>query len=229
LVEKRYERFSEGLAAAAALLVFGWVAALAMSGAAVPSDLAIRNTIHAFASPTLTEVMRAVTQLGSSPFLVVLGAILVWRLIAAGRRRAALVLVAASLGGEAFDQVLKLVFRRPRPETFFGFIAPSGYSFPSGHAIASICFWGVVAAIAAARMQSPYARAAMWLSAALLAVWIGLSRIYLGAHYPSDVLGGYAAAVVWVMVIRTGYRAWLRRGVAGRSAGQGKETAGAPW
>lgn len=224
-MEKGNEGFSEGLAAAAALLVFGWVAVRVAGGAAVPSDLAVRSAIHGFASPTLTAVMRAVTQLGSSSFLVVLGAILVWRLVAAGRRRAAVVLVAASLGGEAFDQVLKLVFRRPRPETFFGFIAPSGYSFPSGHAIASICFWGVLAAIAAARMQSRYARAATWLSAALLAGWIGVSRIYLGAHYPSDVLGGYAAAVVWVAAVRAGYRVWLSRGVAGR----GEESAAAPW
>jgi undecaprenyl-diphosphatase len=103
---------------------------------------------------------------------------------------------------------LKLIFRRARPEAFFGYAEPITYSFPSGHSIVSACFYGVLAAILTARMKSRARRIAIWMAAALLAFLIGLSRIYLGVHYPSDVLAGYAAAVIWVVAVRTGYERW---------------------
>jgi undecaprenyl-diphosphatase len=109
----------------------------------------------------------------------------------------------AALGAEALDQILKLLFDRPRPETFFGFAAPVTHSFPSGHAMVSCCFFGVMAVILAARAPSRLKRTAIFAAAAILVVLIGFSRVYLGYHYPTDVLGGYAAAVVWLAVVRT--------------------------
>src|ERR1700682_753225 len=115
-----------------------------------------------------------------------------------GRRRPAILLVVAAAGAVALDELLKLVFHRPRPEAYFGYPLPSSYSFPSGHAVSSCCFYGVLAAIVTARMRSRAAKSAVWTAAALMAALIGLSRIYLGVHYPSDVVAGYAVAVVWV-------------------------------
>src|SRR2546425_720020 len=125
--------------AAACLVLFGWLATVLLRGETFRFDASVRNAIHAWASPQLTYAMRGVTQLGSAWFLFSLAAILVWRLANMGRRRAALILVAASLGALALDQILKLVFRRPRPEVFFGLPKLSSYSFPSGHSVESAC------------------------------------------------------------------------------------------
>ncbi|HMC29816.1 MAG TPA: phosphatase PAP2 family protein, partial [Candidatus Angelobacter sp.] len=78
---------------------------------------------------------------------------------------------------------------------------PNSYSFPSGHALTSLCFYGVMAGLLSARIKSLPWRIALWTAAVLLIIAIGLSRIYLGVHYPSDVLAGYLAATVWVSAV----------------------------
>jgi undecaprenyl-diphosphatase len=128
-----------------------------------------------------------------------------------GRKLAAALLVAAAIGAEAVDELLKLVFHRQRPEAFFGNPGPSSYGFPSGHAISACCFYGVLAAIVTARIRSRWKQAAVWVAAAILAGLIGLSRIYLGVHYPSDVIAGYAGGIVWVAALRASYDVWPRR------------------
>jgi len=198
-------------AAAAALLLFGYLANEVLRGETLRFDSFIRNNVHSWASPPLTYAMRAVTQLGAPRFLIVLSLVLILWLARMGRKRAAILLVVAAAGAAALDELLKLVFHRPRPEAFFGYPEPSTYSFPSGHAIASCCFYGVLAAIVTARMRSRGAKIAVWTAAALVAAAIGFSRIYLGVHYPSDVVAGYAVAVVWVAALRASYGAWLRR------------------
>jgi undecaprenyl-diphosphatase len=196
------------LATALALILFVWLAREVMRGDAMRLDTPIRNAVHARSSPPLTAMMRSLSLIGSEVGLVPLGAILVWWLVAAKRRRAAVVLAVAALGAEALDQIMKLLFNRPRPEPFFGLAAPITHSFPSGHAMVSCCFFGVLAAILAARERSRARRVAIFAAAAILVALMGFSRVYLGFHYPTDVLAGYAAAVVWLGVVRAGYLAF---------------------
>lgn len=198
-------------AATAALVLFAWLATQVFRETAIGFDAAIRQGVHTWASPGLTLFFRFVSECGSEKFLVPLGGVIVWRLAAAGRRHAAILFAVAAAGGEALDYSLKLLFRRTRPEVFFGLTAPSTYSFPSGHAMLSACFFGVLAAVLAPRIRSKSRRAALWAAAAAVSLTIGLSRIYLGVHYPSDVAAGYSAAVVWVLSVRAGYEIWLRR------------------
>jgi undecaprenyl-diphosphatase len=214
----RYDRTTvAGFAAAlAALLLFAWLAGGVMRGEAAGFDAPVRAAVHSLTSPALTRAMLGFTWLGSVPCVVGLGAILVWRLVKAGRRRAAIILAIATAGAEALDQVLKLVFQRARPEAFFGFPDPVTYSFPSGHAITAASFYGVLAAIVAVREKRRAVRAAVWCAAALAAAAIGLSRVYLGVHYPSDVVAGYAVAVVWLAALRAAYGMWRRRRAAPR-------------
>jgi undecaprenyl-diphosphatase len=159
-----------------------------------------------------------VTQFGSEFWIVPFGAFVVWRMIATGRRHAAVLVVIAAAGAEALDFALKQMFHRERPEVFFGLTAPETYSFPSGHAMVSACFYGVLAAVVAPRLRTAGQRAGLWAGAVAAALLIGASRIYLGVHYPSDVLAGYAAAIVWVLSVRAGYAVWRRRVSAGPSA-----------
>jgi undecaprenyl-diphosphatase len=197
--------------AAAALVVFGWLANQVFHGATIHFDAVVRDAIHSFASPALTWFFRVATEFGSEIFLVPFGAFVVWRLASAGRRHAAVLFAAAAAGAEALDYLLKLLFHRTRPAVFFGLTAPGTYSFPSGHSMLSACFFGVLAALATARMASYAQKLAVWAAAAIATLLIGLSRVYLGVHYPSDVLAGYAAAVIWVVSVRAGYAVWLRR------------------
>ena len=199
------------LGAAAALVLFAWLADQVLRGQTMAFDAGVRNAVHAWASPYLTYAMRGFTFLGSPVCVIGIAALVVWQLVSAGRRRAAALLVVATCGAEGLDQILKLLFHRQRPEAFFGIADPITYSFPSGHAITAACFYGVLAAILTVRSSSLLAKAGLWTLAAVMAASIGFSRVYLGVHYPSDVLAGYAAAVVWVGAVRAGYFVWLRR------------------
>ena len=194
------------LVAALALILFAWLAREVVRGDAMRLDAPIREAVHARSSPALTAVMRGVSLCGSEVVLVPLGLILVWWLVAAKRRRAAVVFAVAALGAEGLDQAMKLLFHRPRPEPFFGLASPITHSFPSGHAMVSCCFFGVLAAILAARQPSRIKRMAIFAAAALLVALMGFSRVYLGFHYPTDVVAGYAAAVIWLAAIKPASR-----------------------
>jgi len=114
-----------------ALILFVWLAREVTRGDAMRLDTPIRNAVHARSSPPLTGMMRGVSLIGSEVVLVPIGVILVWRLVAAKRRRAAVVFGVAALGAEALDQIMKLLFYRPRPEPFFGLASPITHSFPA--------------------------------------------------------------------------------------------------
>jgi undecaprenyl-diphosphatase len=112
-----------------------------------------------------------------------------------GWRRSAVFVIFAMAGAFVLEVTLKLAFHRPRPTPFFG-PQPSSYSFPSGHALASFCFYGVLAGVVNSRVRHQDLRAPIWIASALLVAVIGFSRIYLGVHHPTDVMAGYAAAGV---------------------------------
>ena len=194
-----------------ALFFFGWLSGEVLRGQTRGFDLAVRQEIHGWASPRLTYAMRGITLFGSTAAIGFLSLLLLWQLVRTGRRRAAVLLIIAAVGAMALNQALKLIFRRTRPEPFFGYALPHSYSFPSGHSIISCCFYGVVAAILTVTMRSRAAKAATWAAAAVMTLLVGLSRIYLGVHHASDVLAGYAAAVIWVGAVRAGYEIWRRR------------------
>ncbi len=202
-------------AAMGALVFFAWLSSEVLRGSTLQFDMLVRNHIHGIASPRLTRVMLGITQLGSLWVLLPMGALFVATLLTAGRKRAALFFVIAAAGAAAMNEIMKLYFHRRRPDAFFGYHQPRSYSFPSGHSIESACFYGVMAAILAVRIRSRAARTAVWAAAVLLAAAVGFSRVYLGVHYPTDVLAGYAGAVIWVTSIHSAYE-FLQRRRAGR-------------
>jgi membrane-associated phospholipid phosphatase len=178
-------------AAIGGLLLFGAMAYPLVRGEAIGFDLPVRAAIHGWAFPALTVAMRLITMLGSEYFLVPLAAILVWRLEKRGERKAACLLAAGILTAEAASQLLKTLIHRPRPEVFFGLVPTETYSFPSGHAFVPAVYFGILADILAA--------GARWRAAVVvMAAFLGFSRVYLGYHYPSDVVAGWALAVVWL-------------------------------
>jgi membrane-associated phospholipid phosphatase len=221
-----YERLGAlllaGLALAiCSLLFFAWLAEEMLEGETGAFDEGVRSFAQSHASPALTSVMRGVTLLGSTKFLVALGICILIAFVLAGWRRGAMLFAVTMGGATVLNLALKSSFRRVRPAPFFDTPLPSSYSFPSGHALLSFCFYGALAAILAARLPCRSARAAVWVSATLLVALIGISRVYLGVHYPSDVLAGYAAAMVWVMTVAFGDYVARSRTDADNSAGDG--------
>jgi membrane-associated phospholipid phosphatase len=101
------------------------------------------------------------------------------------------------LGGVVLNELLKHLFERARPDAF-RVVEAAGYSFPSGHAMVSLCFYGMIAFLIARNIPLWRWRLVVMVSAALFILSIGISRIYLGVHYPSDVLAGYTAGTMWL-------------------------------
>ena len=166
---------------------------------AIGFDAALRAAAEMLASPGLTEAMRAVTQLGSQWVVIGISALLLAGLLYAGRRRAAWLALVTISGAEFWLWALKTLFHRARPAPFFDTPLPTSYSFPSGHALLSACLYGLIAELAASRLHGWARWAAVSAITALILV-IGCSRVYLGVHYPTDVIGGYLVAVLWLTV-----------------------------
>lgn len=180
------------------LLFFGWLAGEVFEGETTIFEEAVRNFVHEFAAPPLTALMKFFSFLGSPLFLVIFGVIIITVLLYLKRRRAVMLFLITMAGEIALDLALKAFFGRVRPAAFFDYPLPASYGFPSGHAFGSLCFYGILAWLAAARTANKRAKIEIGASAFGLIFFIGLSRIYLGVHYPSDVLAGYAAGLFWV-------------------------------
>lgn len=184
----------------AALFSFMLLAWWVRSGGSTSFDLWLRAAIHAWASPSLTRAMLAITTLGSGWFLVPMAGLLWWRLAVSGRRREAIWFLAFSVSAELISQLLKLSLHRPRPEVFFQLPIAETYSFPSGHAFVSTVFYGLVTIILIAGPHPGRRRVAAAGFTGAIILLIGFSRVYLGYHYPSDVFGGWALALAWLSV-----------------------------
>jgi membrane-associated phospholipid phosphatase len=185
------------LIAVISLFAFGWLAEEMLEGDTQQFDAFVRTDIHQLATPSLTRLMQVFSFLGSVAVVTALCLVAICVSLHFRRARTAALLAITMLGVAAFDVALKHAFHRPRPVAFFG-PTPSTYSFPSGHALGSLCFYGTLAAILAPLARGRSAKFCVWMAAVLLVGMIGLSRIYLGVHYPSDVIAGYCAAAVWV-------------------------------
>lgn len=184
------------LAAVLSLYLFAKLASEVREGDTISFDNAVRTWVHQFASPGMTLAMQAISLLGYDVLLLEL-VIAMAVFLRLRWRRAAAWLAVTMAGAVALDMALKHAFHRHRPTPFFG-DAPHSYSFPSGHAVASFCFYGVLAGLIADRVERLSLRIAVGFVAAVLVLAIGISRIYLGVHYPSDVIAGYLAAAMWV-------------------------------
>lgn len=179
-----------------ALFLFSWIAESVSHQRTTNFDFMVRTQVHRYASPGTTKAMVAVSFLGGDG--LVAAAILALVLFLWFRWRRATAWLSVTLAGAlVLDMTLKVAFHRLRPTPFFGPL-PRTYSFPSGHALFSFCFYGVLAGLLAGRVRSLPWRILIWTFAALLVFAIGLSRIYLGVHYPSDVVAGYLTATIWV-------------------------------
>lgn len=160
-------------------------------------DQPILLGIHAHASPVLDRLVPLLTELGGP--VVVTCTTMALTLLFLRRRQFArvMIIVGGVAGGAALNLILKAYFGRPRPMLWPRLVSEGNFSFPSGHAMTTMA---LVAAIIAVLWYTRWRRHAIILGSLYVLV-IGLTRMYLGVHYPSDVLGGWAIGAVWVIVV----------------------------
>lgn len=183
--------------ATVALLCFSWLSEEVLERGTARFDSSVRGVVHQYASPPVTAIFKFVTNLGDWPVVLAGTLALIFYFLYRRDRDHLGVLLVTMAGAGVLDGVLKLAFHRLRPDPFFG-AKPTTYSFPSGHALISFCFYGLIAGMINFQLEERRLRALVWLIAGLLIGLIGLSRIYLGVHWPSDVVAGYAAAIIWM-------------------------------
>lgn len=161
-------------------------------------DTKIALAVHTAQTPILDYVMITFTQIGTGPVLIASIALVSLWAVKRGRRSFAIVLVVNSVAAMVLNPLLKQVFSRARPTLFEVIARPDTYSFPSGHSMSAMSIYGALAAVAIA--LRPSARLPIVIAAAVLITCIGFSRVYLGVHWPMDVLAGWAAGVPFVVV-----------------------------
>lgn len=164
-------------------------------------DDTVYGFVSGFISDEMTGVMKLFTFIGSGwtiTFLAVLIPFLIFVFKKKKHYRLGLLLSANIVLGALFNQLLKHLFQRPRPD-LLRMIEISGYSFPSGHAMNSMIFYGFITYLLVknGRHWSRYMFAG---SMGLMILLIGISRIYLGVHYASDVLAGFLIGLCWLVL-----------------------------
>ena len=195
------------LVSALALALFVWLGFQVRSGAPTAFDLAGREMLRSLETPTLSAIMWGASVYGAPVRLSPLGLVAAAFFLYRGWRRGALLVIVTLAGAWALDTGLKLLFARARPQAFFDYYpAPESYSFPSGHALFAVCFFGGLAVLLTHRLRRGAFRTTVWLVTAIIVLLIGSSRVYLGVHHPTDVVGGFAVGVIWVTAVALGDR-----------------------
>ncbi len=144
----------------------------------------------------LTPIMQSISELALPVVLLVM--LLAVQAFAPGRQPG-LCATCNLVGVVLLNQAFKFIVQRPRPEGF-RLIAESGYSFPSGHSMVAMGFYGLLAWMAWHYEPDPFVRRASVAGFGLVVALIGVSRIYLGVHYASDVIAGFCLALAWLLV-----------------------------
>jgi undecaprenyl-diphosphatase len=147
----------------------------------------------------LTQAMTDLTAFGGLTGLLVVTAATIGFLSFSRRTRTALFVLAATGSGAALGSLLKLVYDRPRPAIVPHLVEVASSSFPSGHATDAAVVYLTLGALLARTVAEPVLRVYILCAAALLVLLVGVSRVYLGVHWPSDVVGGWTIGAAWAL------------------------------
>jgi undecaprenyl-diphosphatase len=187
-------------------LAAGYVA-LAIAACAWPRDAVdVAVSLAVQRADAMDVVWRAASALGGNAIAVILPVVAVVALLAVRARREAVWLTASTLGAFAIEYATKLLVARPRPGPPVEVReAVTGPGFPSGHVTSYVALFGFLAVIACARVRRRGLRIAAVAAVVAVVALVGPSRVYLGAHWPSDVVGGYLVSGAWLLVVARWY------------------------
>ncbi|MGU3469785.1 phosphatase PAP2 family protein [Paenibacillus sp. D51F] len=186
-------------------------------------DERVSDAVQGIASQSLTAVMKGFTTAGSGPWVTGIMIVIVVALLLVGYRRELIFFVGVIVGSSLLNLLLKLIFHRARPDVH-RIIDAAGYSFPSGHSMAAFTLYGITIYFLWKHLERSWMKAAAVSAGIVMIIMIGISRIYLGVHYPSDVLGGYLISASWLTASIGWYERYLEerwRSKKSRSVGRG--------
>ncbi len=178
-------------------------------GPLVRVDTAAANDLHDWArgSPAAVRILEAISFVGSPPWLTVIVVVAVVYVLRRHRVRLAVFLVATTLTGGLIDTAVKIAVDRDRPSLDAPVATAHGQSFPSGHAMSSTIAYGALLLVLMPAL-APKARRPAVAGVVVLVLAIGFSRLALGVHYVSDVIGGYALGLAWLAASTAAFSVW---------------------
>ncbi|MFO1037464.1 MAG: phosphatase PAP2 family protein [Geminicoccaceae bacterium] len=218
------------LMAAAGLWAFFWIAEEVGEGDSASLDRAVLLLFRSAADPTdplgppwLEGAVRDITALGGVTVLTIVTIVVTLYLWLARYRREAVFLLCAIIGAALLAHGIKLMIERPRPDLVPHGVEVYTASFPSGHATGAAATWLTLGTLTARFSPRRRLKVLAIGTGVTLALLIGLSRIYLGVHWPSDVLAGWTLGAAWALFCWAVARALQRRGVIAEPAGDERE------
>ena len=197
MLEKKRKNYIRWTIMGCALIFFGVIASQVVQNPVIGFDETVRHWVYQQRSPLLSTIFIPVTYMGNWQTITMLAAILL--AIPKTRRDIGLPFAVVSLSSTVLYKIVKGIFERPRPELEARLIPQGGFSFPSGHSMNCIVCFGIL--IYLIRRYCPDRRAANILTVLLilLITGIGTSRVYVGVHFPTDVLGGWSLGLAFLM------------------------------
>lgn len=171
--------------------------------ALVQADLRIINLVSHFRTPSLNQFMLFITDLANGKTItiaVIFSLIILFLLKKWSYINSLLIFV---IGGEIFVWIIKNIIDRPRPPLTEALITENSYSLPSGHTFVAVAFYGLITFFLFHSLNKKYLRIISLILGIVLVILIGISRIYLGAHWPSDILASYTSGLAWLSIIIT--------------------------
>lgn len=179
------------------LLLLVWT--VMTDGWIVPIDVRIEYWLYASRSLSWNQFFTFVTAFGNWKF-VGLSTLLITALFAShGRKHNAFALLTTLIGAEATAGISKLILERPRPMGI-GVFNETSFSFPSGHATVALAFYGFLGYLLWRKKKQPLEKRVVLILTTLVILLVGFSRLYLGLHYLSDVIGGYLISTIWLLI-----------------------------
>jgi undecaprenyl-diphosphatase len=190
------------LAASAAVWFFVVLLIQVVTGGTLTgTDTRIINLVATLRTPGADTVMFILTVLSNAQTVAVISAVAILFALLLARYEDALLIFLALGASSLFLMLVKLLVARPRPPLETARIVQGGFSFPSGHSTISATLFGTLAYLAIRALRSEPAKILIGIVAALLVLGVGISRVYLGVHYPTDVLAGWASGALWVLLV----------------------------
>ena len=182
-----------GLIIFIATLVFIGVAVGVQTGYLDGFDDAVRYRVYSMRSDKLTVFWRFITHSGDRYVVIILGIILL--LIKSLREKYGVKFAIAALSSTALYQIMKYIFQRPRPDLALRLIEQGGYSFPSGHSMNCLVSYGILIYLLLRYCENRRLAKLLSFGLGLLTILIGFSRVYVGVHYPTDIIGGWSLGI----------------------------------
>ncbi len=165
----------------------------------VKFDTEVSQSIYSYRTPVVTEVMKFISLMGAD-FMIACATVILIILTFKKHKRESLIFSLIFILGAGLNLLLKEIFQRPRPN-IDPLLTLTSYSFPSGHAMNSFIFYAVISYFTFHFTRSIKVTFLVGVVSAILVSLIGVSRVYLGVHYPSDVIAGFAAGLLWFVLV----------------------------